>query len=281
MKRSQQARRRSLMIETSNRRTSSVRRLRRKLPALAWLKSLNLGRFSTLGIIACGAMALFIAIAFLSPMFRVQKFQVIQASPFVEIAAVEEILQEQTKGKNMLFLNKGDIRAALRKEMPELRDIDIKENWPRSLELTVDAAKPKYNIFNTESTNFTVISEDGIVLAEQLMEGFPVIKVNQHEDIIKKRQQILSPSQLVKINEAEGIVDADLMLPITAIEVYLAANELHFTSRDGMKIWLDLSRSIETQLNKLASAEGKIKLYTERFDHIDLRIPQQIFWQEL
>ena len=27
--------------------------------------------------------------------------------------------------------------------------------------------------------------------------------------------------------------------------------------------------------------EQKIKLYKETFDHIDLRIPQQIFWQEL
>ena len=163
--------------------------------------------------------------------------------------------------------------------MPELRDIEIKEDWPRSLELTLDASLPKYNIFNTETTNFAVISEDGVVLAEESLDGLPVIKIFQHTDMVKKRQQILSPSQLIKIHEAEGIMDADLMLPVTAVEVYLAANELHFISRGGMEIWLDLSRSIQTQLEKLISAEGKIKLYKESFDHIDLRIPQQIFWK--
>ena len=279
MKRSRQARRRSLMIETSSHRTSSVRRIRRKLPGFAWVKKLNLGKFSNLGVVACVAMALFILVAVLSPLFRVQKFQVIQRSPFVDTSLAETILQEQFRGKNMIFLQKGDIRASLIKEMPELRDIEIKEDWPRSLELTLDASLPKYNIFNTETTNFAVISEDGVVLAEESLDGLPVIKIFQHTDMVKKRQQILSPSQLIKIHEAEGIMDADLMLPVTAVEVYLAANELHFISRGGMEIWLDLSRSIQTQLEKLISAEGKIKLYKESFDHIDLRIPQQIFWK--
>lgn len=278
MKRSQRARRRSLMIETSTHRVSRTRQIRRKLPGFAWTKNLQLEKFSTWGIITCVVMALFISIAVLSPAFRVQRFHVIQKSPFVEITKAEEILEE-FKGNNMLFLHKSDIRAALRKEMPELRDVEIEENWPRSLEITIDAAKPKYNIFNTETTNFSTIAEDGIVLAEQSIDGLPVIKIFQHEDVVKKRQQIISPSQLVKINEAEGIMDAELMLPVTAVEVYLAANELHFVSRGGMSIWFDLSRSVSTQLDKLSSAEGRIKLYKENFDHIDLRIPQQIFWK--
>lgn len=280
MRRSQRARRRSLMIETSNYRTSRTRRLRRKLPGFSWLGKLQLGKVSTWGIIACSVMAAFILVAVFSPVFRVQKFHVIQKSPFVEIAKAEEVLEE-FKGENMIFLHKGDVRAALRKEMPELREIEIKEQWPRKLELTLDTAKPKYNIFNTETTNFSVITEDGVVLAEKSLDGLPVLKIFQYDKQVKKRQQILTPSQLIKIHEAEGIIDADLMLPVTAVEVYLAANELHFVSRGGMKIWLDLSRSIKTQLDKLVSAEGKINLYKENFDHIDLRIPQQIFWEEV
>lgn len=281
MKRSKQTRRRSLMIETSDHRASRTRRIRRRLPAIPWAKYLSTGKNSTWLILICIAMGVFIALAFLSPLFRVRNFRVTQKSPFIEVSLIEETLKEEIRGKNMLFLHKGDIRAILRKKMPELRDIEITEDWPRSLELVVDSARPKYNIFNTETANISVITEDGIVLAQQSIEGLPAIKIFQHPDIVLKRQQILSPSQLIKIHEAEGIMDSELMLPITAVEVYLAANELHFVSRGGMKIWLDLSRSIQTQLDKLISAEGKLKLYKEQFDHIDLRIPQQIFWQEL
>ncbi len=278
MKRSQRARRRSLMIETKHHRVSRTRRIRRKMPGFSWVRNLHLNQASTWGIVACALMVIFIAVAIFSPMFRVREFFIMPQSPFVEVPKVEEILQE-VKGQNLLFLNKKDLRAVLSKEMPELRDIKITEKWPRALELRLDSSRAKYNVFNTETTNFSVISEKGVVLAEESLEGLPVIKIFQHKDFIKKRHQILSPEQLEKIYKAETIMDSDLMLPVTAVEVYLAANELHFISRGGMSIWLDLSRPVKKQLDKLVSAESKINLYKEKFEHIDLRIPQQVFWK--
>lgn len=281
MRRNSRARRRALMIETSDiRRQSSVRRLRRKVSLPSWLKNIPLRNATTWVLFGCAGMAFFVGIALLSPLFQLKTITVERTSPFADPVLVEQIMQE-FKGDNMLFLRHADIIAALKAKMPELRDIEIVEDWPRSILVRVGAAQPLYNIFNTETANFSVISKDGIVLSNQSIEGLPVIKIRQREEPILLRERVLSPKQLEQIYTAEGIVDSDLRLPIESVEVLLSANELHIISRGEMAIWIDLSYSVKEQLEKLKMAEEKIKLYRDRFDHIDLRIPQQIFWEAL
>jgi hypothetical protein len=269
------------MIDTSDlRKRSSVRFLRRKVPFPDWFKNIQFRKGSTWGIAVCLGMAFFVGVAVLSPVFRLKTFIVERTSPFVDPLLVEQTLQD-FHGKNMIFLNHADLRAVLTEKMPELRDIEITEDWPRSLMVKAGAAAPMYNVFNVETTNFSAISEDGIVLAPQSIEGLPVIKIHQRNKPEVLRDRIFTPEQLQQIHDAEGILDADLQLPIKSVEVLLAANELHLISRGDMAIWLDLSYSIEEQLDKLKTAEKKIQLYRDRFDHIDLRLPQQIFWEAL
>ena len=282
MRRTSRARRRSLMIETTaHRRQSSVRRFRRKLPLPTWFKNIPFSKFSTWGILACVGMALFVGIATLSPVFRVKTFVVERTSPFVDVLLVEEVL-DTFRGENLLFINDSDVRATLTDMMPELQEIEITEDWPRTLLIRVGTAKPIYNIFNVESANFSVIAEDGIVISSQAIEGLPTIKIRQRTEPVQLREALFTPEQLKKINEAEEILEVDLQLPLQAVEVLFAANELHLISQNDMAIWLDLSPagSIKEQLYKLKSADEKIQLHRDSFDHIDLRIPQQIFWQE-
>jgi hypothetical protein len=246
----------------------------------SWFKNIPFQNVSTWVVVLCAGMAFFVGIALLSPLFRLNTIIVERTSPFADPILVEETLQD-FRGKNMLFLRHSDIVAALMEVMPELRDIELTEDWPRSLLVRVGAANPMYNVFNVETANFSVISEDGIVLADQSIEGLPVIKILQREEPILIRERVLTQKQLQQIYTAEGILDADLRLPLEAVEVLSSANELHLISRGEMAIWLDLSYSVEDQLEKLKTAEKKIQLYRDAFDHIDLRIPQQIFWEAL
>lgn len=280
MRRTSWARRRALMIETTeHRRQSSVRRLRRKFPLPAWFKNIHFTKLSTWGVMAVLAMTLFIGVALLSPLFHVKYFVVERTSPFADPLLVEETLHD-LYGKNLLFINEQDVVAVLKKKMPELRDIETTIDWPRTLLVRVGTAKPVYNIFNIESANFSVIAEDGIVLSQQAIEGLPTIKIRQRVEPVEPRERLFTSEQLQKIREAEGILDADLRLPIKAVEVLFAANELHLISQNDMAIWIDLNASVSEQLQKLKTAAQEIRLYQDAFDHIDLRIQQQLYWEK-
>ncbi len=162
---------------------------------------------------------------------------------------------------------------------PEFREVDMNENWPSEIELTIVVSPPKFNLLNTETANFSVISEDGVILQSEPNEALPTVRVFQHPKPIKLRDQFLQKSDIEKIVEAENFLEHELDLSLNATHLLYAAHELHLISNGEMAIWMDLTLPIEPQLRKLEYAADKIGLRSKHFEHIDLRIPKQIFWK--
>jgi hypothetical protein len=179
----------------------------------------------------------------------------------------------------MFFLQKEEIKSVLREKFPEITNISITEKWPSEIELNIEIASAKYNIFDEESANFAAITDNGILISNTSLEGLTVIKVLQNTKPLALHSKFISPDWLRKIELAENLLINEIKIPIREIKILMKARELHFvTSGDGV-IWIDLEQPIEAQIKKLVLAEGKIKLYSKRFTHIDLRIPKQIFWE--
>ena len=220
----------------------------------------------------------FIIFATASPYFDLKKISVVRDSPSLSVEEIERVLNE-FYGQNLLFLQHERVRSILREEFPEFREIDITEKWPSELELRITVSPPFLNLLNTETANFSVISLDGVILAENPDENLPVVKVFQHEKPILPRQKFLEKKILERIGEAEELLKTQLGLQINAVHLLYAANEVHFISRGEMAIWIDLALPIKPQVQKLVFAADKIGLHTRFFDHIDLRIPKQVFWK--
>lgn len=223
-------------------------------------------------------MALFIVFAVFSPYFNLKKISVVRDNPDLDIERVEKVL-EDFYGKNMLFLSQREVVSTLQESFPEFREIKVEENWPSEIILKITISPPLFNLLNTDTANFAVISADGVVLKEEPEEDLPVIKVFQHENTIQLREKIMDKEDLQKIIRAENFLQQVVKLPLHATHLYWTAKELHLISTGEMAIWLDLQQEIEPQLQKLEESINEIGLYTNQFVHIDLRIPKQIFWK--
>ncbi|MCF7917405.1 FtsQ-type POTRA domain-containing protein [Candidatus Gracilibacteria bacterium] len=223
-------------------------------------------------------MAIFILFALLSPYFNLKKISVVRDNPNINVKQIEEGLKD-FYGKNLLFLSEKNIQDVLWKLFPEFRDIEITEKWPSSIELKITVSPPIFNLLNNQNANFSVLSEDGVVLQEEAIENLPVIKVFQYEKPILIRQKFLSKEEIKNIILAEKLLQEEFALPLNASHLYWAAGELHLISKGDMALWIDLAQPIESQLDKLKFSASEIGLYTQSFDHIDLRIPKQIFWK--
>ena len=125
-----------------------------------------------------------------------------------------------------------------------------------------------------------MVTEDGIVLAEQADEFLLTIKVYQHEKDILPREKFTTKEYLEKIQKGKTELEA-LELPVKEMRYMYNAREIHYISRNDMEIWVDLQLPIEDQIKKLKYGSKKIRLYSKEFHHIDLRIPKQIFWEWL
>jgi len=223
-------------------------------------------------------MGIFVLFAVLSPYFHLKKISVVRDSPSLDVEQIEKSLSS-FYGKNLLFLSDSAIRDKLLSAFPEFRSVDVGENWPSEIELKIVVSPPRFNLLNTETANFSVVSEDGVILYEEADESLPTIKVFQYPKAIKKRQEFLTKEDVKNIAKAEKFLQEDVHLPLRATHLLWTARELHLVSQQEMEIWIDLTTSVEPQLQKLLFSKDQIGLFSKNFYHIDLRIPKQIFWK--
>ncbi len=276
--------RRSLLLDTSRKRKISRKtRVRNKLlnifARFSWLKGLHkFFRISFLLNIVFLGMTGFLLFAIFSPYYDLKKISVEQNNSVVPAEVIQNITSKFL-GENMFFLKKSEIEDLLRKKFPEIIDISTQEEWPSEIKLKLEIADPKYNIFDEESANFATITAGGIIISNTGTAELPTIKILQNNKSLAKHSQFIKPQWLEKIDLATSFLRDEIKLPIREIRLLMKARELHFvTTGDGV-IWIDLEQPIVQQLRKLILAEGKLKLYSKKFDHIDLRIPKQIFWK--
>lgn len=275
--------RREFLLDSNQTQTRRPKKLRNRflniLERLLLIRQIkNLFKASIMVGILLSVMAIFIIFAVFSPYFNLKKITVVRDSPNLDVEQIDKIL-ENFYGQNLLFLSQPELIKNLQETFPEFREIKIKENWPSEINLEITISPPLFNLLNTETANFSVISEDGVVLKEEPAEDLPVIKVFQHENIIQLREKIMTKEDLQKIIKAENFLQQVTKLPLHATHLYWTARELHLISTGEMQIWIDLQQPIEAQLQKLEEAVNEIGLYTNRFEHIDLRIPKQVFWK--
>lgn len=277
-------RRRDFLIDTNQ----SVRRPSRKfksrfLSALFQLRFLRrfpeLLRFSVLKIIVFVLMTGFVLFSTLSPYFDIRKISFVRDNPSLNIEKIEESLMDYY-GKNLLFVSEADIEALLRKNFAEIRSISFDEKWPSELEITLTMSPPFVNIFNEETANFWVVSEDGVILQMTAKEELPTFNIRQYTKPIVVGERFLDAELLSSLFELRSFLVQEFEFEFEDVVLLLISREIHFITSSGMALWFDISQNLVSQAQKLKLAEEKIGLFRDSFDYIDLRIPDQIFYKK-
>lgn len=224
-------------------------------------------------------MAIFILVAIFSPYFEVKKISIVRDSVLLDLEQLDMLL-EPYYGRNLLFLSQSEVASALQERFPEFTEVSIRETWPSEMEVQLVIAPPFVNIFHEETANFWTLSQDGVVLQPNATEGLPMIELYQHAGLIQKSQKILNREMIQAIFDAKAFFQEELSIQIDVVHLYSVSQEFHLISENNTAFWLDLTHSLPDQLQKLRLADEKIGLYSKDFEHIDLRIPDQIFYKE-
>ena len=250
------------------------------LAKIGWMRHVpKVFQVSLVARIAVFLMGGFVIFALFSPYFTLKKVAILRENPQIDAQEIEQSLQDFF-GKNLFLLSKSSIENHVLKKFPELDWVKISEIWPDALRLEVKMSPPALKLLNAETANFSVISEKGVILPQNFgAENLEVIKVLQFEKIISPRSAFLQREILDKIKNGKKILESDFGLKIDETRYLFAAREIHFVF-DGAEIWVDAQIDLPSQLKKLEPAAEIIGLYSKKFAHIDLRIPQQVFWKE-
>ncbi len=277
-------RRRSFLIDTNQSIRSSNRKFKSRFFAFLlqfrFLKNIpQIFQFSVLKTIIIVFMVSFIAFSFFSPYFDIQKISFTRDNPSLNIEKMETIV-EPYYGTNMLLFQSRELESLLLSEFSELRTVTIKEKWPSELEIQMVMSPPFVNIFNEETANFWVVSEDGIILQMGADESLPTIAIRQYTKPIRIGEPFIEQSVLESFFLVQEFLQQELNLPIQSIIYFLISREVHFITESNIALWIDVSQDVLPQIQKLKLADERIGLYSDSFEYIDLRIPDQIFYKK-
>jgi hypothetical protein len=235
---------------------------------------------STLLGVACFFMLAFTLFALFSPYFDLKRVEVIRDNPHLDVQAVENLMAE-FYGQNLLFLSQYNIETRLLETFPEFREVKLSESWPDALKVEVVLSPPYYQVLNEFDATFSVLSEDGVVLRQEATEGLPVLKILSYEQSLQSGEKFASAAVLQDITELRTFFAEDLKISVDEIRYLPVAYEMHLVSDAGTAFWFDLRAEPLQQARKINLVSDEINLYTQALEHVDLRIPNQVFWKPL
>ena len=224
------------------------------------------------------SMAAFILFAVFSPYFDLKQIVVSRDNPDIDVESIEQSLEE-FYGQNLLFLSQDELVAVLKTEFPAFRDITLDEIWPSSLTLKVTLSPPAFTLLNQANAEFWVISEDGVILSDKPNELLPLIKVFDYEPPLSLGKRFIDKAMLDKIVLAEQIMVGQIKIPVAERHFYPIARELHLISESDTAFWIDLQLDVEEQLKKIEYGTNRIGLFSKEIEHVDLRVPNQLYWR--
>ncbi len=275
--------RRELMIPSAQGDFRPRKQLRNKgLKLKEYLKGISILQqylhISALGIAILLLMGGFIAFAFASPYFELKRIEVERESARFDPGQVEAALSE-IKGKNLLFLQKSDVETILFERFPTFRSIEMEELWPDGIRISVEISQPSFLLENTFDAITSVMTEDGVAIRRYADESLPRWKILQHERPIQPSTQVLSPDEVQFIRDAQTGLLKGFGIITDEVQILWAARELHLVADGRMTLWFDLNIPLIDQLERLAASAQEIELSTRGFKHIDLRIPEHLYFE--
>lgn len=218
-----------------------------------------------------------IGFAFFSPYFQVSSMEIERDNPNFDTSELEQFLSD-VYGRNLLFVSTPDLETDLLENFPEFFSVNMKEVWPNTLKVEVVLRKPAWVVFNQETANFSVLSEDGVVLKDRPKEELLTIRVFDYPDELVMGERWVEAKVLDQIAQAYQSLRVDFGVMIEHIDFFPDAREVHFGRQGGGAFWVDLlGEDLEKQLKKLDWGEDYVNFRDGGFEYIDLRIPNQVF----
>ena len=241
---------------------------------LQWFKWKNIGGF------ALFCMAGFIVFALGSPYFKLKNVNVNRNNPNIDIEVIQTQL-ESFYGENLLFLSKPDIEQSLRETFPEFETITITDKWPDTISISIDIAPATFLLVNKADATFYTLTDKGVVLPSDTKEpesDLPSIELHQYPKPIQVRTSILAQDEIEFIQKTQEFVRTELKLTPKETKYLWAARELHIVVQEATELWFDITHPVEEQTQRLLWALDEIKFYSRPPQHVDLRIPSQLYW---
>jgi len=217
---------------------------------------------------------LFLYLTVFTSFFEIKEWKIFGDDIIQENSKFEEFLAVH-KGKNLVFLNTGEIQEHIKEQYPEIKEIKIKKAYPSTLVLEYENFPEKanvLNIFDGENQRKFIINEIGYLVDQDYENpNLPYIKIRTEKPL--ELEQYAMPREILEY-VLDSIYDFQEIFGMLILDAEYKSTEreIHLKTEKEFYVWLDTSLTLQEQYSKLKSALSKLNIYTDPLEYIDLRI---------
>ncbi len=184
----------------------------------------------------------------------------------IENTILEIVKENFLKKENIFLFNSEKAKAQILKKFLTIEEVKILKKFPKKIEVLVKEREPAFLIC---SQNCYLVDKSGILFKEAENENFLKIEKEEKFDFVLG-EKIFSKDFAQKILK---IKEETEKLEIFSEKVKIEKERAEFETKEGWKIFFDLTKDVDFQLKKLkALFEKEIsKEKRKNLEYIDLR----------
>ncbi|MFC1810366.1 cell division protein FtsQ/DivIB [Patescibacteria group bacterium] len=205
--------------------------------------------------------------------FQIKNWKIYGDNIIQENSKFEEFLAVH-KGKNLVFLNTGEIEQHIKNQYPEIENLRIKKAYPDTLVMEYLNFPEAANLLNLVEDNQRkfIINEIGLLVQQDYENpNLPYIKLNT-EKPLELGQYALQRENLEYILDAIYDYEEIFGMKVLDAEFKSREREIHLKTEREFTIWLDINLTLQEQYSRLKNVLNKLNIYTDSLTYIDLRI---------
>lgn len=225
-------------------------------------------------IVVAGILILFfLYLTVFTKFFAIKEWKILGDDMIQENSKFEEFLAVH-KGKNLIFVDSGEIARNIKEQYPEIENLKIKKNYPDTLIMEFTNFPEIANILNLveDTQKKFIINEIGLLVQQDYENpNLPFIKMRT-EKALNLGDYGIPREKLEYLLDSIYDFEEIFGMKVVDAEYFSREREVHLKTARDFTIWLDTSLTIQAQYNKLKNVLNKINIYTDSLEYIDLRI---------
>ncbi|MCK4520376.1 FtsQ-type POTRA domain-containing protein [Candidatus Parcubacteria bacterium] len=229
-------------------------------------KSLLKNKFFWIGILVLAIVVLLSYFLFFHSFFKIDKIE-ISGNEKLKTEQIENLIE---KNKNIFLFNTEKNKNKILENFPEVVEIYIEKDFPRSIKIQVEERKP-VAVF-CQNQEYFFIDKKGIVYEKAESNSMLKIKNLTFDRELELGNEVLAENELKQILYIQSRIEDDLEIQIELAEI-VSASRLNIQISEGWQIYFNTQRALDWQLTELKLVlEKKIpQEKREGLEYIDLR----------
>src|SRR3989344_5866042 len=207
-----------------------------------------------------------IYLVFRGDFFKIKYADIHGATAFVGRSDLESLVKEVTFGKNILFLNKNDLKDIILTNFQGAKEVNVKKKFPSRLEINVVERKPLALVFNDQSQGYFLTDEEGYILGQidEKQTSLPMIKYLGEVRVGYSLKEDLVPVYLKTLSALDkwriGVLSVD------AHDRYIAV-----VTSENIEVLFPVQKDKGNLVSILSNLLTKLKSEGKHASRIDLR----------